>query len=88
MSACERCWSEAQTNEDPSARYLQLVRSRTGERTCSPEEQAGSDAEECPDCKRMTRHQHTGECMLCHALPRVRPCVVGHLDQARTEGCE
>ena len=59
MSACEKCWRESEGDAD---HYRELVESRHG-KPCRPEEQAGPDASECPDCKRTTLHQHTGECM-------------------------
>jgi hypothetical protein len=56
MSSCEKCWAEAGGDAD---RYAILLK----ERDCEPEEQAGPDAGKCPNCGRMTLHQHTGECM-------------------------
>lgn len=66
MSACEKCWRdagiEAWTSQgDKVDIYRRLVQ----ERDCTPEEQAGPDAGQCEKCKRMTAHQHTGECMAC-----------------------
>lgn len=58
MSACEKCWADA---HGKAARYRVLLEKRT----CTPEEQAGPDAKQCPTCKRMTLHQYTGEAM-CH----------------------
>jgi hypothetical protein len=60
MSTCEKCWSDAYNPYgSQTARYNELVSTRK----CTPEEQAGPNAERCPDCGRMTLHQHTGECM-------------------------
>lgn len=61
MSACEKCWSDAHRGPQFSVaeEYARLV----VERNCTPEEQAGPDAERCPACGRMTIHQHTGEPM-------------------------
>jgi hypothetical protein len=60
VSSCEKCWSDAYDPQgDQSLRYRYLVNSRN----CTPEEQAGRDAEECPTCGRMTLHQHTREPM-------------------------
>ena len=64
MASCEKCWRDARGNPD---RYAELVM----QRECTPEEQAGPDAERCPVCKRMTLHQHTGECMNCWTLTGV-----------------
>jgi hypothetical protein len=66
MSSCEKCWADAQgPYGDVSEKYQRLVR----ERNCTPEEQAGPDAEKCPACGRMTLHQHTGEPM-CGCQPQ------------------
>ena len=43
MSSCERCWKEANGNAD---RYHELLAINR----CSPEEQAGENATECPRC--------------------------------------
>jgi len=58
MASCEKCWAEAAGDVD---KYEYLV----GNRTCTPEEQAGHDATRCATCGRMTVHQHTGQCMVC-----------------------
>jgi hypothetical protein len=69
MSACERCWADAyDPYGDQSARYRALV----AERNCTPEQQAGRDADQCPSCKRMTLHQHTGEPM-CGCARQANP---------------
>ena len=65
MSVCERCWREAQRacgGWDVADNYARLMAERS-EAPCSPEDQAGPDARECPRCKRKTIHQHTGEPM-------------------------
>ena len=64
MSSCEKCWADSftltyGTGEDRVEKYQQLIK----ERNCTPEEQAGYDAEFCPNCKRKTLHQITNECM-------------------------
>lgn len=60
MSTCEKCWADSQgPYDDATQRYKDLL----SERKCTPEEQAGPDAGECPMCKRKTLHQHTGEPM-------------------------
>ncbi len=58
MSACEKCWADSRFASD----YNRLLKEREGN-PCTPEEQAGPDARECPACKRMTLHQHTGQPM-------------------------
>ena len=56
MSSCEKCWEDAGGNSD---RYTELVRARN----CTPEEQAGDSADDCPECKRKCLHQYTHRCM-------------------------
>ncbi len=58
MSSCEKCWQESRFVDS----YHELLESRK-DSPCTPEEQAGPNASECPKCKRMTLHQHTRECM-------------------------
>jgi hypothetical protein len=61
MSSCEKCWSDSRWLEN----YHEVLARRDGatEPKCTPEEQAGDDATNCPDCGRRTRHQWTRECM-------------------------
>ena len=72
MSSCEKCWSDA--HGDPyvsvAERYQALIEERRAT-PCSPEEQAGPDAGQCPRCLRHTLHQHTHECMVPECLPGV-----------------
>lgn len=56
MSMCEKCWSDAGSHSG----YMRLLKEREAN-PCTPEQQAGANAGECPTCKRMTLHQHTGE---------------------------
>lgn len=58
-ASCEKCWRDS---GGQGAGYGDLVRSRK-DNPCTPEEQAGPYASKCPECKRMTLHQHTDECM-------------------------
>lgn len=64
MSACEKCWRDAHRGEQFSVadEYHRLMKERHDD-PCTPEEQAGPDARECPSCLRMTLHQITGEPM-------------------------
>ena len=65
MSACEKCWRDAQgPYKDVREEYQRLI----AERSCTPEEQAGEDATQCPKCSRMTLHQYTREPM-CGCSP-------------------
>lgn len=65
MSMCERCWRDASMATAGDAwgsqgdEYRRLIQTRI----CTPEQQAGPNAGECPVCRRMTLHQHTGERM-------------------------
>jgi hypothetical protein len=63
MSACEKCWTDSQFGGD----YTKLLDARK-DHPCTPEQQAGPDATECPECHRLTLHQHTGEPMCGCAL--------------------
>lgn len=58
MSVCEKCWRDSRWYDN----YRQLLEERK-DTPCTPEQQAGPDAEQCPACKRMTLHQITGEPM-------------------------
>jgi len=66
MSACERCWRDA--HRDPYLDGVDEYRRLIATRDCTPEEQAGPDAGECPMCHRDTIHQHTGMCMSTRML--------------------
>ena len=60
MSACEKCWAD----KDGPGDYMRLLTERDASgHVCTPEQQAGPDAGECPVCHRMTLHQHTGQPM-------------------------
>ena len=71
MPSCEKCWADAYVRSlcagtNQASEYLDLVeeRGKAGE-VCTPEQQAGPDAGLCTACDRRTRHQHTGQCMVC-----------------------
>lgn len=68
MTACEKCWSDSSSVDN----YRQLLESRK-DHPCTPEQQAGPDANECPKCKRQTLHQHTRECMAGCAIEPLGP---------------
>lgn len=61
MASCEKCWEDAQEFGDPSGAYEMLIRRRM----CTPEEQAGRGAEQCPKCGRYAMHIHCHICMAC-----------------------
>ena len=58
MSSCEKCWEDSNSNP---LEYSHLVATRN----CSPEEEAGRDAQICDNCNRKTIHQYTKECVIC-----------------------
>jgi len=67
MSTCEKCWADAYRLElagkgNQPRIYERLLRERK-DHPCTPEEQAGPDAQICLNCKRKTLHQITGQCM-------------------------
>lgn len=77
MSTCEKCWADAHSVADE---YVRLLRERR-DHPCSPEEQAGPNARECPWCGRMTLHQHTGEPMCgCPPIIDVQPVRMVHCE--------
>lgn len=67
MSTCEKCWSDSAWHRliGDGDSYQELVAKRnvTTEHKCTPEEQAGESAQDCPKCGRRCLHQWTGECM-------------------------
>lgn len=70
MASCERCWNDAFGADDQAARYAELLKKRSGERACTPEQQAGEGATDCPKCKRRAMHQVVRACMACGFDPR------------------
>lgn len=70
MASCEKCWSDAylrhRLNADKSqAEYYQIMIEERKDNPCTPEQQAGEDAEICPKCDRKTMHQYVKVCMNC-----------------------
>jgi hypothetical protein len=76
MAACEKCWRDAHRGPQFSVadEYQRLIEERR-DNPCTPEQQAGPDATECPVCNRKTVHQHCHICMVCglDTAPRNRP---------------
>lgn len=67
MAACEKCWAAA--GGDPAKYQANIDEGfRTG-KICTPEEQAGPDAGDCPKCNRKTVHQFAHVCMICDWRP-------------------
>lgn len=69
MSTCEKCWADSEGPWD----YPRLLAEREASgHVCTPEQQAGPNAKQCPVCKRMSLHQWTGERMCsCHPCAAV-----------------
>ncbi len=70
MASCERCWEMSrivarETGEEQAEAYRRLVRTSD----CTPEQQAGREAKECPRCEARTVHQHVNECIACGWRP-------------------
>jgi ribosomal protein L37E len=71
MASCEKCWGDAymriHTNpmKSQAEHYQDLIKERTGEKACTPEQQAGQDATVCKKCGRKTVHQYVKVCMNC-----------------------
>lgn len=66
MPSCEKCWADAHRGPQYSVaeEYSRLLEERK-DNPCTPEEQAGLDATECPNCLRKTMHQYCHVCMAC-----------------------
>ncbi len=62
MATCEKCWNDAHAGGDVAARYSELIHERH-QKPCTPEDQAGIQAEICPSCKKKSIHQYVGVCM-------------------------
>jgi len=67
MPSCEKCWGDAymRTHTNPTKSQAEHYQDLIKERNCTPEEQAGNDAEECPKCKRKAMHVICKVCMNC-----------------------
>ena len=59
MASCEKCWNDSRGQGD--GEYARLVATRF----CTPEEQAGEGAKQCPECKSMAMHIYCHVCMSC-----------------------
>jgi hypothetical protein len=75
VSSCEKCWRDAAGSSDPVMRYVELLSARY-DHPCTPEEQAGPDAQKCPGCGRMTLHQWSRQPM-CGCVPS--PMFASHV---------
>lgn len=70
MPSCEKCWGDAYTRTHTNPRksqaehYHDLIEERK-DNPCTPEQQAGHDAEICPKCGKKAIHQIIKECMNC-----------------------
>ena len=75
MASCEKCWSDAYTKsmcnpyKSQAEIYSELIIERKDD-PCTPEQQAGPDANECPKCNKKAVHQLINVCMNCgHVNP-------------------
>jgi len=59
MPVCEQCWHDSR---GLCSRYDELLREREFT-PCTPEQQAGLCATDCPRCGRTTIHQYEKVCM-------------------------
>jgi hypothetical protein len=67
VASCEKCWLDAHRDPymDVVDEYHRLIEERTGDKRCTPEEQAGPEATECAACGARTVHQFAMVCMKC-----------------------
>ena len=71
MPSCEKCWSDSHGPFAGRGDYARLLAKRDAlGHTCTPEQQAGPDATECPRCHRMAAHQLCRVCVACGHDPR------------------
>lgn len=64
MASCEKCWGDAYVKSRYNGKYQgDNYRELIQINDCTPEEQAGEDAQICPKCKRNVLHQYTKDCM-------------------------
>jgi len=70
MASCEKCWGDAYMRwhdnpmKDQAEHYHDLLKERK-DNQCTPEQQAGRDAEKCPKCNRIAIHEICNVCMNC-----------------------
>ena len=61
MASCEKCWNDSRGHYKTYS-YLVNEREESG-CVCTPEQQAGSGADNCMACGRETMHIYCGVCM-------------------------
>jgi len=64
MPGCQKCWNDAVFSGNKAAEYNRLIDERK-DNPCTPEEQAGREADICPKCKRKALHEINNQCMNC-----------------------
>jgi hypothetical protein len=89
MPGCQKCWNDAgrramNTMSDKADIYHDLIEERTGPLECTPEEQAGDEAEVCVDCDRKTVHEVHSSCMVC-GKDYAEPTHTKHLREMREQ---
>ena len=62
MPSCEKCWIDARGDAEQYERIL--TQRNTNSMECTPEQQAGPDAGQCPFCLRKTMHMYSDVCMV------------------------
>jgi hypothetical protein len=69
MSSCEKCWTDAgfraASRQTSKAEEYEALMDERRDTPCTPEEQAGPEATECPRCQRRTVHQYAKQCTIC-----------------------
>ena len=70
MASCEKCWRDAYNKhwlnpEKGQVEYYHELLEKRKDNPCTPEQQAGEDADNCPKCGRKTLHQIIRHCTAC-----------------------
>ena len=84
MSVCEKCWAKA--GGDPFIYDDLIVQAAKTGNVCTPEEQAGPTALECPHCHRKTLHLFTNE-LYCGCSPTEPRTCTCHPDDNPPRPC-
>jgi len=73
MPMCEKCWERSCGVAD---KYHELILKHN----CTPEEQAGQEATECPTCGRKTIHPYAKVCTACGREGMDKPWIPNNGD--------
>jgi len=63
FGACMKCWKECGQDQDKYDKMMAAKRTQGPVAFCTPEEQAGPEAGQCPWCGHQTIHEKCGVCM-------------------------